>query len=63
LSSVSGICREYKWKPDYVIHELPMSQAFALSACSGWAGGMIPKNGGPADWELEREITRLEKQV
>lgn len=40
-----------------------MSQAFALSACSGWAGGMIPKNGGPADWELEREIARLEKQV
>jgi hypothetical protein len=63
VSSISGICREYKWKLDYVIHELPMSQAFAFSSCSAWAGGMIPKNGGYTDWELEREITRLENQV
>jgi len=40
-----------------------MSQAFAFSSCSAWAGGMIPKNGGYTDWELEREITRLENQV
>lgn len=46
-----------------MIHELPMSQAFALSACSGWAGGMVPKNGAYSDWELEREIERLENQV
>jgi len=63
VSSISGICREYKWKLDYVIHELPMSQAFALSACSGWAGGMVPKNGAYSDWELEREVERLENQV
>ncbi len=40
-----------------------MSQAFALSACAAWASGMTPKNGGYTDWELEREIARLEKQV
>lgn len=40
-----------------------MSQAFALSACSGWASGMIPTNGGYVDWELEREVGRLEQKV
>jgi hypothetical protein len=39
-----------------------MSQAFALSACSAWASGMEPRNGGYTDRELEREIERIEGQ-
>lgn len=42
-----------------MIHELPLSQAFAFSACSGWASGMEPKNGGYVEWELDREIERI----
>lgn len=40
-----------------------MIQAFAFSACSAWTSGMIPKNGGYTDWELEREIERVSNKV
>ena len=56
MGSIAGICREYHWKPDFVIHELPLSQALAFSSCSAWASGMDPANGGYIDWELEREL-------
>lgn len=40
-----------------------MIQAFALSACSAWTGGMIPKEGAYSDWEIERELERIKNKV
>jgi len=46
-----------------VIHELPVVQAFALSACSAWASGYTPTNGAYVDWEVERELERINSKV
>ena len=61
MGSIAGICREYHWPPDFVIHELTLAQAFAFSACSAWSNGMEPVNGGYTDWELERQLQILTK--
>lgn len=42
-----------------MIHELPMSQAFALSACAAWASGMEPKNGGYIDRAKDRLVSQM----
>jgi len=55
------LCREYGWTIDYVIHELPSIQAFALSSCSAWGSGLEPKNGGYIDWAIDREFQKLKE--
>jgi len=37
-----------------------LKQVFSFSACAAWANGMEPKNGGYTDWQLDREIERLQ---
>ncbi len=56
---ISGACRDYRWPPDRAIHDIPICQLLALTACSAWANGMEPENGGYEDRELDREIADI----
>jgi len=36
---------------------------FSFSACAAYANGMEAKNGGYADWMVDREYKRLKEEV
>ena len=45
-----------------VIHEIPLAQLLALSACSAWAKGQEPVNGAYEEWELDRELDAIKSR-
>lgn len=41
------------------MHDVPLAQLLALTACNSWAQGMEPKNGAYEEREFEREMVRI----
>lgn len=42
-----------------MIHELPIAQLLALSACAAWTQGMEPTDGTYEDYEFDRTLARV----
>jgi len=52
---LTNACSAFHWPRDYVLHELPLVELFALNACHAWGQGMEPDG----ETYEDREITRL----
>ena len=48
-------------RPDEVLHDIPLAQLFALSACHAWFNGLNPSNGTYEDKTFERELARVKE--
>ncbi|MES2995911.1 MAG: hypothetical protein V4733_03785 [Verrucomicrobiota bacterium] len=59
---MTGACREFGWNPAFVIHDLPLAQLFAFSACAAWSAGLEPLEGSYEDREFERALDALKGQ-
>lgn len=57
------MCRDFGWLPDQAMHDIPLCQLFALTACSAWANGMEPASGSYEDREFDRELAMIKARA
>ena len=56
---MAGACAVFHLPPDHVVHEIPLAQLFALSACHAWGQGLDVAGPNYEDLDMHAELDRI----
>lgn len=59
LSVITGACSSFHWPIQTALHEVPLRQLFALTACNAWGNGLEPAGETYEDRDLQAALDAI----